>query len=207
MRRIQSSRELSEDRKRDLNQIFNHNLVTFGAVRAAQAVLNQIPPGYSRYLAVARNFTADQLTRSNAVLIGGSKSIPWDHLFDHQLNFDTTFDYQRGVAVVRNRNPKPGEQALYSVSTAPDDLTGYAVIAYLPNPSHTGQTILLAGTDSDATGSAAAFLTSEEKMAKLRASLHVDQFPYFEVLLKTSRVSGTFFGADPIAFRTYQPVH
>lgn len=203
MRRIQSSPNVSSDRKYDLNQIYSHNLVTFGAVRAAQEVMREIPAGYSRYLILARNFSADQLTRGNAVLIGGMKSLPWDHVFDDQLNFITDYDYKTGVQFVRNRHPKPGEQPIYAVSNTPDNMTGYAVVAYLPNPSRTGRTIILAGTDSDATGAAAEFLTSEEKLARLRAQLHAGQFPYFEVLLKTSRVNGTFFDAEPMAYRAY----
>jgi len=66
-----------------------------------------------------------------------------------------------------------------------------------------GKTIILAGVDSDATGAAAAFLTSEDHMQKLRATFHCDRFPYFEVLLKTSRLSGTFFDAEVVAYRTY----
>lgn len=204
MRQIQAS-DLSSDRKHDLNQIFGHNLVTFGAVRAAQAVIGQIPPTYPRYLTLARNFSADALTRNNAVLIGGSKSVPWVHLFDDLLNFNTDYDYTNGVQYVQNRNPKQGEQARYVVSWK--GLIGYAVIAYLPNPSRTGHTLLVAGTDSDATGAAGAFLTSEEKMSKFRSTLHVENFPYFEVLLKTSRMSGTFFDAEPIAYRTYPNLH
>ena len=73
----------------------------------------------------------------------------------------------------------------------------------MPNPSHTGNVIILAGTDSDATGAAAAFLTNEEQMEMLRKTLHADRFPYFEVLLKTSRLSGTFFNAELIAYRAY----
>jgi len=197
---IQSS-GMSLDRKEDVNQVLNHNLVTFGAVRAAQSMLGEIPANYPRYLTLARYFTADQIKRDNVVLIGGKKAVPWDDLFDDQLNFVTDFDYARSVAIVRNRNPRPGEQAIYSDSAAS------AVIAYLPNPSHTGNIIILAGTDSDATGAAAAFLTSETQMENLRNTLHVKEFPYFEVLLKTSRLSGTFFDAQLVAYRTYPNLH
>jgi hypothetical protein len=206
MGRIQSS-SFSADRKQDLAQVYNHNLVTFGAVRAAQSVLAQVPPTYPHYLTLARNFSADELNRSNVVLIGGAKAMPWAHLLDDMMNFSTDFDYKNNVAFVRNRNPKPGEPALYNLSSAPNSTTCYAVIAYLPNPSRTGHILLLAGTDSDATGSAAAFLASEPQMEKLRAALHVQAFPYFEVLLKTSRLSGTFFDAEPIAWRTYPDLH
>jgi hypothetical protein len=206
IRQIQTS-DLSADRKDDVNQVFNHNLVTFGAVRATQMVLGEIPPNYPRYLTLARNFTADEVKRDDVVFVGGQKSMPWDHLFEDQLNFVTDYDYQRGVQLVRNRNPKAGEQAVYAVPGMPNSFIGYAVIAYLPNPSRNGRVIILAGTDSDATGAAAAFLTSEDQMEGLRKTLKLDHFPFFEVLLKTSRVSGTFFDAELVAYRAYPDLH
>lgn len=203
---IQSS-SMSADRKEDVNQVLNHNLVTFGAIRAAQVLLGEIPAHYPHYLTLSRYFTADQIKRDNVVLIGGKKAVPWDYLLDDELNFVTDYDYVRGLQIVRNRNPKPGEQAIYSVSVDSTSLFGYAVIAYLPNPSHTGNIILLAGTDSDATGAAASFLTSESQMESLRGAFHTNRFPYFELLLKTSRLSGTFFDAEPVTFRTYPNLH
>jgi hypothetical protein len=176
-------------------------------VRAAQSLLAEIPATYPHYLTLARYFTADQIKRDSVILIGGKKSVPWDYLFDDQLNFVTDYDYTRGLQIVRDRNPKLGEQAVYSVSLSSTSLVGYATIAYLPNPSHTGSIIILAGTDSDATGAAAAFLTSESQMQNLRNTFGVSRFPYFEVLLKTSRLSGTFFDAQPVAYRTYPNLH
>ncbi|MGA8110568.1 MAG: hypothetical protein WB974_14100 [Acidobacteriaceae bacterium] len=206
IQQIQSS-DMSADRKQDAYQVLNHNLVTFGAVRAAQALAGEVPATYPHYLTLARYFTADQIKRDNVIFIGGKKAVPWDDLFDDQLNFVTDYDYQHGSQIVRNRKPGPGEQPVYTVPLNSDSLIGYAVIACLPNPSQTGKVIILAGTDSDATGAAAAFLTSEAQMEKLRSTFHVDRFPYFEVLLKTSRLSGTFFDADLVAFRTYPNLH
>jgi hypothetical protein len=201
-RQIQSS-DLSTDRKGDVYEILKHNLVAFGAVRAAQLVLGEIPSADPRYLAYSRSYKADDVKSNNVVLIGGQKSEPWDHLFDGQLNFVTDYDYAQPMQVVRNRNPKRGEQSVYGVQGASGELVGYATIAYLPNPSRTGHVIILAGTDSDATGAAAEFLTSEEQMERLRNMLHVKRFPYFELLLKTSRVSGTSFDAECITYRAY----
>jgi hypothetical protein len=205
-RRTQES-DMSADRKEDVYQIFNHNLVTFGGVRAAQLVLGEIPTNYPRYLTMTRYFTADEINRDNVVLVGGKKSVPWDHLFDDESNFVTDYDDAQGVGFIRNRDPKPGEQAAYAPPSAPNSLIGYAVIAYLPNPGHTGNAIILAGTDSDATGAAAAFLTSEDQMKRLRSTLHADRFPYFEAVLKTSRMSGTFFDSELIAYRAYPQLH
>ena len=80
-------------------------------------------------------------------------------------------------------------------------ISAYSVVAYLPNPSKTGRVIILAGTDSDATGAAAEFLTSEDALRSMRQRFHTETMPYFEVLLKTSRLSGTSFNAEPLAFR------
>lgn len=195
---IQSS-HMSEDRKEDVNQVLSHDLVTFGSVRAAQSLLDAIPAAYPRNLTLSRYFTSDQVKRENVILIGGKKSLPWDYLF--RLNFVTDFDYARGMAIVRNYNPRSGEQSIYSNAAAS------AVIAYLPNPSHTGKVILLAGIDSDATGAAAAFLTSEKQMEAFLGALRSRQFPYFEVLLKSSRMSGTVFDTELVAYRAYPNLH
>ena len=204
VRRVQSL-PLSADRQGDVLQVYNHNLVTFGAIRAAQMIQRQIPANYPRELIWTRYYTADQLKSNNVVLIGGRKAIPWDHLFDDQVNFITDYDDAHSRGFIRNRNPKAGEQALYThLSGTYEDFFAYTVIAYLPNPGHTGHVLILAGTDSDATAAAAEYLTTEDQMARLKTLLHAtDTFPCFEVLLKVSRVSGTSFRAEPVATRAY----
>lgn len=204
MRQIQSS-DISAERKTVLDNVFSHNLVTFGGVRAAQLALSLIPASAASNLTLSRYYEADSMKHNNVILIGGSKANPWVHLFDQQTNFITDYNYdpKNFHSFVRNTHPRPGEQAVYIPPQNANDFFSYAVIAYLPNPSHTGNVIILAGTDSDATGAAAEFLTSEEQLSKFRNILHVTKFPYFEVLLKTSRLSGTSFNAEMLAYRTY----
>lgn len=202
MRQIEAS-NVSADRKVDLDQITNHNLVTFGGVRAAQQMLALIPLSYAHQLTFSRYYVADSIKSDNVILVGGKKANPWVHLFDEQTNFITDYDDEHSYAVVRNRSPKPGELAIYPVLHDANALVGYSVIAYLPNPSRAGNAIILAGTDSDATDAAAEFLASEEQLEKFRNILHVQKFPYFEVLLKTSRLSGTSFSSELLAYRTY----
>jgi len=201
-RQIKSS-GMSADRKIDVDEILNHNLITFGGVRAAQQVLALVPASSSPRLTLSRFYGADAIKRNNVILIGGKKANPWVHLFDDRLNFITDYDDELAHPLVRNLQPKPGEQPAYDATHDPNGLTGYSVVAYLPNPSRTGNAIILAGTDSDATAAAAEFLTSEDQLEKFQATLHVQKLPYFEVLLKTSRLSGTSLSSEPIAFRTY----
>ena len=206
MRQIQQS-QLSPERKYDLDQVFSHNLVAFGGVRAAQEAMAFIPASSPTDLTLSRYYVADEIKKNNVIIIGGKKANPWVHLFEDRMNFVTDFDYVQSGAFVANLKPKSGEQATYNVSYDANALVGYSVITYLPNPSHTGNAIILAGTDSDATDAAAEFLTSEDNMEKFQNTLHVKTLPYFEVLLKTSRLSGTSLNAELIAYRTYPDLH
>jgi hypothetical protein len=202
MRQIQAS-DLSADRKADIKQVYAHNLITYGGVDAAKQMMAMLPSASPSRLTLSRYYTADAMKRDNVILIGGKKANPWVHLFDDQINFVTDYDHVHAHAFVGNMHPKRGEQAEYDPPNYPDAFVGYAVVAYLPNPSRTGNAIILAGTDSDATNAAAEFLASESQLESLRQDLHVEQFPYFEVLLKTSRLSGTSFNAERLAYRTY----
>ena len=205
LEQIQAS-DMDTDRKADLQEIFNHNLTSFGEARLIQIVLGEIPPSYPVDLARARDFSADEMIRNNVILLGGKKAQPWVHLFDNYVNFVIDYDDAHSWSFVRNRNPKAGEQTAYPGPVDGGILLSYATVAYLPSPNRTGHVIILAGTDSDATAAAAAFLTSEDQMESFRKALHVDRFPPFEVLLKVSRMSGTFFDSERIAYRTY-PEH
>lgn len=198
-----ASLPVSKDRRDDLNDIYGHNLVAFGDFRAAQQFLALSPVGSSLHLTLSRFFQAESLKHDNLILIGGKKANPWIYLFDDQVNFSLDYDDARGLGYIVNRHPNPGEAASYTPSLYPSGFAGYSVVAYLPNPSHNGNVIILTGTDSDATSAAAEFLTSEDELSKFRKKLNVEHFPYFEVLLKTSRLSGTSLSSEVLAYRTY----
>jgi len=197
------SLSVSKDRHDDLRDIYSHNLVAFGDFRAAQRILALSPVGSSLHLTLSRFFQAESVKTDNLILIGGKKANPWVYLFDDQINFSLDYDDASGIGYIANRHPRPGEAATYANSQYPNGFAGYSVVAYLPNPSHNGNAIILTGTDSDATAAAAEFLTSEEQLKDFQNTLHVRKFPYFEVLLKTSRLSGTSLNSEILAYRTY----
>jgi hypothetical protein len=108
--------------------------------------------------------------------------------------------YQVGV---RNLHPRSGEPQFYPEPQDPATNVGYGIIAFLPNVGQEGNVLLIGGTDSQATEAAGEFVTNEESMASLKRQMNVDNLPYFQVLLKTSRLSGTPFTAQILAVRTY----
>lgn len=198
-----SNDKLSADRRQDLATIFTHNLVAFGDLRAAQDILALCPPGQPANLTFARFYSPDSLKHDNVVLIGGKKANPWVELFDAEMNFSLDYDNVHSQAYIVNRDPRPGEQSEYLAVTDPNTFVGYSVVAFLPNPSKSGTALVIAGADSDATSAAAEFLTSEAQLRLLKSKLGGETFPYFEVLLRTSRLSGTAFGAEIVAVRSH----
>ena len=194
---------VSKDRRDDIIDIYSHNLVAFGDFRAAQRILALSPVGSSLHLTLSRFFQAESVKTDNLILIGGKKANPWVYLFDDQINFSLDYDDASGIGYIANRHPRPGEAATYANSQYPNGFAGYSVVAYLPNPSHTADVLIIAGTNSQATDAAGEFVTSEASMERLQKMFPSKQIPYFEVLLKTTRLTGTPLGAEIVAYRTY----
>ena len=193
--------DFSADRKADVTDIFGHWLITYGSVAAAMKLISANPLATNLHLTASRSFGPEAIKSNNVILLGGKKANPWVYLFDDQINFDLVSE--GNVMTVINHHPRGSEQARYVGSSTDKGPVGYSVIAFLPNPSRTRNTIILAGTDSDATNAAAEFIVSEDKLEKLRALFHTDRLPYFEVLVKTSELTGTSFNAEIVAYRTY----
>lgn len=76
-------------------------------------------------------------------------------------------------------------------------------MAYLPNPGHSGKFLLIQGTSPAATQAAEFFLLSEKQMAAFKQKLNHQNSPYFEVLLRTSQVTGTPLTATIEAYRVH----
>lgn len=200
--KLQSS-DLSADRKQDLSMIMERSHGSVGDFKAVQRIWALAPFSPKLNFEYAREYSADSVKRDNVILIGGQVSNPWEELFYNQMAFTIEYDPASDRSYVRNAKPGPGEQALYPVILRSDGVFGYAVAAYLPNPSHTADALIIAGTDSQATDAAAEFLTSEGALENLFKKFPSQHLPYFEVLLKIARLSGTPLTEEIVTYRTY----
>jgi hypothetical protein len=202
IRQIQAS-NLSADRKADALMIAVRNNGSLGDFRVAQRI-RALDPTFNRLMVeYAREYTADSIKRHNVILIGSQKSNPWVSLFYSQMAYTIEYDPALDQSFIKVNNPVPGEKPLYPVVANPDAAVGYSIIAYLPNPSHTADALIIAGSNSQATDAAGEFLTSEDSMERLLKRFPSGQVPYFEVLLKTTRLNGTPFSAEIVTSRTY----
>lgn len=191
--------DLSPDTHAALNRILVWNLGSPDEFMLAHRILALDPLGKNIHLYNARNYMSDLIKRDNVILIGARKSNPWDELFDSRMNFITEFDSPRVI----NRAPAAGEMQTYTHTDSVD----YCVVAYMPNPDQNGIVMLIEGTGAEATEGAGDFLLSEDQLSNFKKMLHVNKFPYFEVLLKVSSVRGTPLTATIEAYRAYPNLH
>jgi hypothetical protein len=202
LRQIESL-DISADRRADLKMIASRLSGSMGDFGVVQRIQSLDPSSTNLLVKFAREYNADSIKRNNTILIGGRKANPWSDLFSDQMNFVVDYKPKLGQAFVSNAKPKPGELSEYVVPIDPDSSDGYTVVAYLPNPSHTANSLIIEGTNSQATYAAGEFISSEETMESLRNRFPGKQFPYFEVLLKTTRLNDTPFKAEIVAYRVH----
>ena len=153
------------------------------------------------FISSARDLNIRQMKYDNVILLGSSRANPWVELLDGQLNFHFGFDNQTRRSYFENRAPHPGEPKTYRS----DSSVSYCQIAFLPNLGRTGNVLAISGTEVEGTEGGGEFVTNARSMAQLRQYVRPDRdgrFPYFEILLKSSRVSGATTGVNIIAFRS-----
>jgi hypothetical protein len=185
-----------------LSRIVRWNMGSQDEFKLAQRIVSLDPLGKRIHLYNARDYMPDLTNRDNVILIGGRISNPWDDLFENRMNFTVRFDSNGAIAVV-NRAPAAGEQSIYTQVNSAQ----YCVVAFLPNPGHNGDVLLIEGTGAEATEAAGNFLLSENQLSSFKRLLRAEKFPYFEVLLKVASVRGTPLTAAIEAYRSYPNLH
>ena len=199
----------SDDQRRDLSIVLDRNNGSVGDFRVSQQIQALSADSSHMRLKFAREYTTDEAKHNNLILVGSQASNPWVGLFADKLNFVLQYDFVHRRPFITNRSPQPVEQAIYSVPdrSSPNNVdppsNGYGVIAYLPDLSGKGKTLILEGTDSQATAATGEFITSDDSMAAFESKLPPGPISSFEILLRTSQLSGTPLHAEIVAFRIY----
>ena len=152
----------------------------------------------------ARNVQVRDFKTGNFILLGSSRSNPWQELFEQRRNFHCAFDEQDRKPYFRNKAPRQGEQSVY-LTSGKDGKPGetFGAIAFLPNMEHDGNILIIEGTNMEGTEAAGEYLTNRETVSKLLQALGMaaTRPHYFEVLLRTSAMAGTSRDTEIIASR------
>jgi len=181
-----------------LTRISRWGLGSSSEFEVVQRFLALDPARQKIHLYSSRKYMPDLIMRNNVILIGSRFGNPWAQLFEGRMNF--VFEPDNPNEIV-NRNPASGESRVYEYT--PAGSVGYCVVAYLPNPDHNGNALLIQGTSGEPTQAAGEFLLSEDELSGFLKTLHASKLPYFELLLKTSWIKGTPINSSILAYRTY----
>ena len=194
----------AQERSPEMSLLANRRLVGLAGALVLARILQsegcpreRISVRHARELAI-RDFRAD-----NHILLGSRFSNPWTDLFLERKDFRAERDHATRKSFYRNRNPRPGEQAIY----VPDATAGeqFSVLTFLPNLSGNGNVLIIEGTTAEGTEGAWEFLTDPGRFSEWVSRLHVTEPggrpPYFEVLLKTHVVGGAPTATQPVAHR------
>jgi hypothetical protein len=185
-----------------LNLVLNRNTGSVGDFEAAEQVLALNAHSPLVRLASARLYTPQAIKSHNVVLIGSRQSNPWVELYKDRLNFYVEYDPAKHRSYVVNRAPEKGEQGVYEIVN--DRNRDFSVVSFVPNLSEQRYVLILAGTDSQGTRAAGEFITSSEGLAAIRQRLPQEKYPYFDVLLSSSRLEGTTLQTSIVAARGYE---
>jgi hypothetical protein len=193
--------DLSPEARSTVKMVLGRELGSVGDFRVAERMMKL--GGYSANLklASARSYTPESIKANNVILIGGPESNPWLELYKDHMNFYMDYDPALHRPKIVNRAPAAGEQTNYDLYVEPNH--GYSIVAFLPNLSDNRSALIIAGTDSQATLAAGEWITSREGLATIRQKVPDGLFPFFEVLLASSKLVGTPLRTEVKAIRIH----
>jgi hypothetical protein len=151
----------------------------------------------------ARDLSSSLLASENTILLGSWRANPWVGLFEDRMAFQTEYHETPPSMRFVNRSPLDREPHAFEAEWR---RYGYCRVTYVPNPNHTGNVLLITGSDVISTEAGGRYVTSEDSLRELRQKLAIkanDPIPHFEVLLRTQVVNNTVPWFDVIAYRPH----
>lgn len=148
----------------------------------------------------ARDVRPNDLKMGNVILIGAAEANPWVQLFEANMNFVSYYDRAHDKFSILNRAPQGNEPPQWDLG-----LGGvFAVVAYLPNLSGNGNTLILEGTSMAGTECAWDFVSDDSQLLPfLKRIRRVDDtLPHFELVLLTDNMGGSAVKSRILAWRT-----
>ena len=167
------------------NTTFNEAMV------AADLVATMTRVGLAAKARYARDLHVSDLNEGNTVLIGGQASDPWVSLFTDKMNFRWIEDRVADRYYFLNVKPAPGEQATYLAmySHQGSDALGYVDVALTQNPTHTGNILLILGSDQQEVESATHLLLRGKLPPEITALLERKDLRYFELFFRAKHIA------------------
>ena len=174
------------------------------AIVASKLYFSGRKRGIEAALSFPRDINLREFKSENFFLIGSRFSVPWVELLEGQLNFTFDGNPQDLQFFIRNKAPRPGEQAIYRPGLSADKQpTDYAAIALLPNLNRTGMIVCLQGVTGMSNEAAEEIISNRENspLHKILRTLPHGTLPRLEILIRATGMSGAPAGVQVVATR------
>jgi hypothetical protein len=147
----------------------------------------------------ARDMRLEDFKSSNLVIIGAQEAVPWVELFEPSMDFVFSIDNPERHSSFINKQPQAGEMKEYNSYTPATQTKVYAVIAFLPNLSATGNVLILEGLSMPGTEAAADLVMDDNRLLPIlsRIRRHDGSLPHFEMLIESDTVGALGESARP----------
>jgi hypothetical protein len=173
----------------------NHRFTNFSEAMAAFLVGRRLSP-YVRHLSLEKSSELSwrQLADNNVLYVGAERVI-LQQLQTLTVPLDFTYEFE-GIV---NRNPRPGEPALYAdppevkAQDASEDGSAYALVSYIPGPAGQGEIATFTSNSAPARLGAVQLFTTPSGAKELvdRLKLPNGGFPaHYQVILKVNFKAG-----------------
>ncbi len=184
--------DISDPKLRDAFKVLgSKRSTTFGETNIAEDLAQNLSAsGMHPTLRYARDMHVGDLGDENDIILGSSKTNPWQQLFSDQINFryfqaDATHkdDY------FKNIHPRYGQPSQYTMETSgKGQVVNYADVTMTPNLTNSGYVLLITGEDVQGTEAAARFLLNGQISGDIRSVLEHAKISSFELFLRGTHI-------------------
>ena len=135
----------------------------------------------------SRDVHLNDFKTGNVIMVGAQEAVPWVELFETHMDFVFSIDNPDKHASFINRHPRSGELKEYSSYTPATDTKVYAVLAFLPNLSETGNVLILEGLSMAGTEAAVDLAMDDGKLLPILENIRKPNgsLPHVEMLLES----------------------
>jgi hypothetical protein len=153
----------------------------------------------------SRDMHLNDFKSGNVIIIGAQEAVPWVELFETHMDFDFSIDNPEKHDTFVNRDPQPGELTLYSSYTPATVNKVYAVMAFLPNLSATGNVLILEGLSMAGTESAVDLTMDDNRLLPILEKIRRPDgsLPHFEMLLESDTLGESAGPARVVAIHLH----
>lgn len=204
---IPEPNELTPEQK----QIIDGNMqgsATASVDAAISAAIGELARSASKKITVQRARQIDLAilnSDDNFIFLGSPISDPWSSMFNSLLDFQFALEPDFRFEQVRDLRPRDHERSWYGLipdGQAPGE--EYAVVAFVQNPGHNGQVLLLAGESGQGTKSVGNLVTDLTCLSAKLCKCGIDpqgSLSHFELLLRATNVAGSLTNSEVAACR------